>query len=125
MELDPTFIGGINNPSFFSHLNGWFFHGFCRRHKLSYTRIAGASRKIPYNWKALAENIIARVARSQTSRKEGHIVIPAVTDDKVVNTDHIPMYRDMSGTYLWTKKGAGGGSKKDLRGQVATGRASR
>ena len=74
------------------------------------TRIAGASRKLPPDWKLKHEStIIRRVAKSQTPRKVNFTIIPAVEDDNVANTDHIPMYRDMASSYSWTKKGAGGG----------------
>lgn len=122
IEIHPLFKGGRkNNPKFFSCMKTWFYKGFCRRYDLSYTRIAGASRKLPPNWRELQESIQRRVAKSQVERKEGYLIIPAVPDERLANTDHIPMYRDMAGAYSWTKKGAGGGTKKKFRGQVATG----
>jgi hypothetical protein len=122
LEINLLFKGGrANNPKWFKCIKNWFYDGFCRRYNLSYTRVAGASRKLPPNWKELHGSIVARVAKSQTPRKEGHLVIPHVPDEQMGNTDHIPMYRDMAGSYSWTKKGAGGGSKKKFRGQLATG----
>ena len=48
-------------------------------------------------------------------------MIPAVPDERVCNSDHIPFYRDMAGSCSWTQKGEGGGGKRDSRGQLATG----
>lgn len=121
IELDKLFKGGTNDPTFFKQMKVWFYNGFCRRKNLSYTRIAGASRKLPSDWKEKQQRIIRSVAKSQTPRKEGHTVIPAVTDSRMANTDHVPMYRDMVGAYSWTKKGAGGRGKRSLRGQIGTG----
>ena len=122
LELYLLFKGGRKtNPKWMHQAKGWFYYGFKKRYNLSYTRVAGASRKLPSNWKELLESINRRVAKSQTPRKEGHLVIPAVPDGRVCNSDHIPFYRDMAGAYSWTQKGAGGGDKKELRGQLATG----
>ena len=35
----------VNN--YFMHMKNWFYYSFTKRYKLSYTRIAGASRKLP------------------------------------------------------------------------------
>ena len=115
LEINPLFKGGrANNPKWFKCIKNWFYHGFCRRYNLSYTRVAGVSRKLPPNWKELHGSIVTWVAKSQTPRKEGHLVIHHVPDEQMGNTDHIPMYRDMAGSYSWTKKGVGGGSKKSF-----------
>ena len=115
------FKGGINyNPNWFKDMKQWFYYGFFKRYNLSYTRISGASRKLPPDCKLKHESIIRRVAKSQTPRKVNYTVITAVEDKIMMNTDHIPMYRDMASSYSWAQKGAGGGQKKNYRGQIAT-----
>ena len=47
--------------------------------------------------------------------------VPAVPDSKLVNTDHILFYRGMASSCSWIAKGADGGKKRGLRGQVVTG----
>ena len=69
----------------------------------------------------LYENIIKSVGDTQVPQKRGHVWVPAAPDSKLVNTDHIPFYRDMVGSCSWTAKGDGGGQKRGLRGQVARG----
>ena len=39
----------------------------------------------------------------------------------MVNTDHVPFHRDMTGMHSCTKKGAGGKNKRYFRVQVGTG----
>ena len=69
VEIYPMFKGGMHDPKFMANIKSWFHHGFCKRVKLSYTRIAGASRNLPSNWKELAASVIARVAKSQAPRR--------------------------------------------------------
>ena len=99
----------------------WFCSGFTRRQKLSHTRVAGASRKLPNNWQDRVRQIIERVANSQQWRREGRNAVPPVLDDFFVNSDHLPFCRNMAGVCSWTKQGAGGRNKRDFRGQVGTG----
>ena len=117
----PWFKGGPAEKNYFKDVKTWFCNGFVKRRKLSYTRIAGASRKLPSDWKEKVQNIIERVARSQQCKRVGNNAVPPTLDHYFVNTDHIPFYRDMVGMYSWTKQGAGGKNKREFRGQVGTG----
>ena len=37
------FKGGLTADNYFNVMKNWFYSGFAKRYKLSYTRIAGAS----------------------------------------------------------------------------------
>ena len=117
----PWFKGGPSSPVHFKDVKAWFYNGFTKRYKLSCTRIAGASRKLPNDWKERVQSIIQRVAASQQHQRIGNNAVPPVLDNHFINTCHIPFYRDMVGMYSWTKQGAGGKNKRDFRGQVGTG----
>ena len=36
------------------------------------------------------------------------VIIPAVPDERLCNTDHIPMYKEDVGKYSWSEKNSGG-----------------
>jgi len=85
----------------------WFYNRFTKRHQLSYTRIAGASSKLPNNWRDKMMQIITRIAKSQQWRCATRNTVPPVLDKYFINTDYLHFYRNILGMYLRTKKGAG------------------
>ena len=50
---------------------------------------------------------MSRVGNLQVPKLENVVSIPAVGDDAFVNTDHVPVYRDLTGNYSWGKKNDG------------------
>ena len=93
------FKGGKASPTYFSDMKTWFYHGFTKRHQLSYTRVAGASRKLPNDWRDKMRHIIEHITNSQQWRHAGRNAVPPVLDKYFVNTDHLPFYRNISGMY--------------------------
>ena len=108
LELNSNFKGGIKSEGFMGRMKNWFYYGFTKRHNLSHVRISGASRKLPQGWEAKVQQIITRVARHQVESRSGTTLIPAICDERMVNTDHVPVYRDMPGNYTWGERGSGG-----------------
>ena len=102
-------------------MKSWFYHGFTKRHQLSCTRVAEASRKLPSDWRNKVRHIIERVANSQQWRRIGENTVSPILDKYLVNTDHLLFYRDMAGMYWQTKQGVGGRNKRNFRGQIGTG----
>ena len=81
-------------------MKSWFYHRFTKRYQLSCTRVAGASRKLPSDWRDKVRHIIERVANSQQWRRVGENTVTPILDKYLVNTDHLPIYRDIAGMYL-------------------------
>ena len=77
----------------------WFYNGFVKRHELSYARIAGASRKLPFDWREKWTNNVNIVANTQQYQRKSRNSVPPILDENFANTDHIPFYRDMTGSY--------------------------
>ena len=62
-------------PDFFNYgkeherIKNWFYHGFKKRKKLSWTKIAGASRKLPKGWETKLAHIIEHAANIQRAQQ--------------------------------------------------------
>ena len=111
MKIKPDFCDYGKNKE---KLKSWFYYGFKKRKNLSWTRISGASRKLPNGQEKKAAQIIERVARVQSEQHQENIIIPRVKDDNMCNTNHVPVYINMSVEYSWGERNTGGR-------QVATG----
>ena len=75
---------------------------------MSWTKIAGASRKLPKGLETKVAHIIARVANVQIAQQKHNIIVAPVKDDNMCNTDHVPLYIDMYGNYSWGENISGG-----------------
>ena len=102
MLLDGSHCGGKFNPSLFNQLKKWFYGGFKSRAKLSRRKHSSVGQKLPKNWQDKAACIVRRVANAQmpTQRGDGSFC-PGVTDDKMGNTDQVPIYIEMHQAYGW------------------------
>ena len=76
---------------------------------------------MPADWRIKVASMIRRVASSQVYKRCGNNLVPLVLDRNIINTDHVPFYRDMIGTYSWSKTGARENHKEECRVQVGTG----
>ena len=92
--FDSTFFcGGLSNPNTFMALKKWFYGGFKKRSKLSRRVVSLMGQKLPINWKEKHTCIVCRTANDQMPRQRGDGTFqPCVTDDKMGNTDQVPVY---------------------------------
>ena len=90
------FKGRPSSESYLHHMKMWFYQHFIRRNNLSYTRVAGASRKLPHGCKEKYLSITNRVTQSKMHQRKGRNLVPAVLDKFIVNKDNAPIYRDMT-----------------------------
>ena len=95
-------------------MKSWFYCGFIKRFKLLHKRLAVSSRKLPADWIIKVAIIIIRVESSQFYKRCGNNLVPPVLDRNVVNTVHVPFYRDMVGMHSWSKTGAEGNTKRNV-----------
>ena len=61
---------------------------------------------------------MTRVANCQVPAVKDGVFIPAIGDDELVNTDHVPVYRDLPRKYSWSPV-------NDGNTQIATGGAEK
>ena len=99
-------------------MKNWFYYGLNKCNHLSYKLISGASRKLPPNWEESSHQIVACVANCQVPSVKDGVLIPDIGDDQLVNTDHVPVYRDLPGNYSW-------GHINDGNTQITTGGAEK
>ena len=105
IEIDASFLGGVNSPDFFARMKNWFYYGFKRRYDLSRRKISSIGQKLPDDWQIKREDIVLRVARCQTPRKRGDgSFAPYVKDDDTGNTDQVPIYIEAHGNWQWGLK---------------------
>ena len=86
--------GGVkSNKKIFTVLKSWFYGGFKKRAKLSKCRISSTGKNLPEKWEVMVERIIDCVAQKKMpqQRPDGSFH-PGVTDEKMGNTDHLPVY---------------------------------
>ena len=92
----PTFKCGPSlSANYFATIKIWFQKGFNKSFKLSCTRIAGASRKFPADWRIKVASMIRRVASSQVCKRCRNNLVPPIVDRNVTNTYNVPFCRDM------------------------------
>ena len=86
-------------------LKKWFYGGFKKRMNLSRRKISSTGQKLPLDWKQKHEKIVSRVVKAQMprQRRDGSFQ-PGVTDDKMANTDQVPVYIESFGNYQWGRK---------------------
>ena len=101
-----------------SQMKNWFYYHFNEWHNLRHKRISGASRNLPPNWDESSQQIVMCVANLQVPAVKDGVLIPDIGDDQLVNTDHVPVYRDLPGNYSW-------GTINDGNIQIATGGAEK
>jgi hypothetical protein len=112
LEIDPNFMGGINDPQCLTKMKKWFYYGFIKKHDLSVRKISSVGQKLPRNWEDQMVNMRDRVRHRQGPKKQpdGKVLITGVSDAYYWNTDHVP---------VWGKKDSGrrtvktGGKEKD------------
>ena len=102
IQLYPCHCGGRKNNRLFSSLKNWFYGGFKKRMKLSKRRVSSTGQKLPKDWRAKQSLAIRRVAGAQTPvpRPEGSFA-SGVSDDKMGNTDQVPVYIEDHGNGQW------------------------
>ena len=91
--FDPTFLcGGLSNPNIFMALKNLFYGGFKKQSKLSRRVVSSMGQKLPNNWKGKHACIVRRAVNTQMPRQRGDGTFqPGVTDDKMGNTDQVPV----------------------------------
>lgn len=97
----------------------WFFYGFKKRKKLLMTRKSGASQKLPKLCKEKLQHINRRVNEKMYLHQRKKDGVPQgehfnVKEEKWVNTDHLPVYREPVDDYTWGIRNSG-------RRQIGTG----
>ena len=50
MEIDPSFMGGVDSDGYFVRMKDWFYYGFKGRKKLSIRKISSIGQKLPNDW---------------------------------------------------------------------------
>ena len=101
LKIFPKFKGGKHSHNFMSQMNKWVYYGFNKGHNISYKLISDASRKLPPNWEESSQQIFMCVANFQVPEVKDGVIIPAIGYGQLVNTDHVPVYRDLPGNYSW------------------------
>ena len=62
-------------------------------------------QKLPNNWKKKNPCIVRRTANAQMLRHRGDGTLqPGVTDDKIGNTDQVPVCVEIHGNYQWGQR---------------------
>ena len=125
LEIDPNFKaegpGVKGSQQHLMRLKNWFYYGFNRRHKLTNRRISGAGQKLPKDWQSRHKVLVQRLAAYQQPAQHPSTgePLPAIEDEHMYNTDHVPTYYEPHGNYTWGKSGSGrrsvktGGKEKD------------
>jgi hypothetical protein len=107
MEIDRNFMGGVNSDGYYVRMKNWFYYGFNKRMNLSRRKVSSIGQKLPDDWEAKRDSIIARVAKCQTPRQRGDGLFAVyVFDDDMGNTDQVPIYIESHGDYQWGNKGS-------------------
>ena len=87
------FYGGLSNPNISMALKNSFYGGFKKQSKLSRPVVSLMVQKLPINWKEKHACIVCRTANAQMHRQRGDGKFqPGVTDEKMGNTDQVPVY---------------------------------
>ena len=105
LMMYPDHCKADSGQSQFKKLCKWFYGGFKKRCKLSKRRISSTGQKLPQNWQELVVSIVNRVAGAQmpTQRMDGSFC-PGVTDDKMGNTDQVPVYIEDHSKATWGER---------------------
>ena len=77
MKIKPDFC---NFGKDHEKTKNWFYHSFEKRKFLSWTKIAGSSRKLPKGWETKVAHIIARVVNVERAQQKHNIIVPPVKD---------------------------------------------
>ena len=86
-------------------LKNWLYGGFKKQSKLSRLVVSSMGHNLPNNWKGKHVRIVHCTVNTQMPRQRGDGTFqPGVADDKMGNTDQVPVYVESHGNYKWGRR---------------------
>ena len=93
------------NLNIFMALKNWIYGGFKKLSKLFRRVVSSMGQKLPNNWKEKYACIVCCTVNAEMPRqREDGTFQPGVTDDKMGNTDQVPVYVESRGNYQWGRR---------------------
>ena len=106
LKIDPTFLGGRDDPKIFKKLKSWFYGRFTKRAKLSKRVISSAGQKLPKDWEEKWQSIVASTSNVQMPKQQraDGTYQPGVKDDDLGNTDQVPVRVEEVSNGQWGRR---------------------